>query len=116
MLFGALDYSMRIWLDPDKLTNLRLTPAEVAAAIQSQNVQAAVGRIGAAPVSRDQQFQLTITTQGRLTSPEEFENIVVRANPDGRSEEHTSELQSLMRISYAVFCLKKKTTNNTSTQ
>src|SRR3546814_3235011 len=47
MLFGALDYSMRIWLDPDKLTNLLLTPAEVAAAIQSQNVQAAVGRIGA---------------------------------------------------------------------
>src|SRR3546814_20596430 len=83
MLFGALDYSMRIWLDPDKLTNLRLTPAEVAAAIQSQNVQAAVGRIGAAPVSRDQQFQLTITTPGRLTRPEEFEKIVVSANPDG---------------------------------
>src|SRR3546814_6663611 len=77
------DWSSDVCFSDLKLTNLRLTPAEVAAAIQSQNVQAAVGRIGAAPVSRDQQFQLTITTQGRLTSPEEFENIVVRANPDG---------------------------------
>lgn len=82
-LFGELDYSMRIWLNPARLTSFQLTPAEVAAAIQSQNVQAAVGRIGAAPLNPDQRFQLTITTQGRLSSPEEFENIIVRANPDG---------------------------------
>src|SRR3546814_2892976 len=100
---------MRVWLDPDKLTSFQLTPAEVAAAIRTQNIQAAVGRVGAAPLNPDQQLQLTITTQGRLTSQEEFENIIVRANPD-RSEEHTSELQSLMRISYAVFCLNKKKT------
>src|SRR3546814_109148 len=82
-LFGALNYSMRVWLDPDKLTSFQLTPAEVAAAIRTQNIQAAVGRVGAAPLNPDQQLQLTITTQGRLTSQEEFENIIVRANPDG---------------------------------
>ena len=74
---------MRIWLDPNKLTSLDLTPSDVAAAIESQNIQAAVGRIGAAPLAADQQFQLTITTQGRLTQAAEFENIIVRANPDG---------------------------------
>ncbi len=82
-LFGPLDYSMRIWLDPSKLTGLKLTPSDVINAIRSQNIQAAVGRIGAAPISQDQQLQLTISTQGRLTSVDEFEQIVLRANPDG---------------------------------
>ncbi len=82
-LFGPLDYSMRIWLDADRLTALSLTPADVIAAIQSQNIQAAVGRIGAEPISSDQQFQITLQTQGRLTDPAEFERILVRANPDG---------------------------------
>jgi hydrophobic/amphiphilic exporter-1 (mainly G- bacteria), HAE1 family len=82
-LFGPLDYSMRLWLDPDRLTAFNLTPADVVAAVQSQNVQAAVGRIGAAPTPERQQLQLTITTQGRLTRADQFENIIVRANPDG---------------------------------
>ena len=82
-LFTSLDYSMRVWLDPNKLTSLDLTPADIANAIKSQNVQAAVGRIGAAPLTEDQGFQLTITTQGRLTQADQFENIIVRANPDG---------------------------------
>ena len=82
-LFGPLDYSMRIWLDPDRLTALSLTPNDVITAVQNQNVQAALGRIGAAPVTQDQQFQLTIKTKGRLTRTDEFENIVLRANPDG---------------------------------
>src|SRR5438874_2233526 len=82
-LFGALDYSLRLWLDPDRLAAFRLTPADVIAAVQSQNVQAALGRIGAAPSAQNQQLQLTITTEGRLTHTEEFENIIVRANPDG---------------------------------
>ena len=81
--FGPLDYSMRIWLSSDRLTALGLTPSDVSAAIQSQNVQAAVGRIGAQPMTGDQQFQITLQTQGRLTEVKEFENIVVRANPDG---------------------------------
>ncbi|SED51028.1 hydrophobic/amphiphilic exporter-1, HAE1 family [Rhizobiales bacterium GAS188] len=82
-LFGPLDYSMRVWLDPDKLTSLNLTPSDVVTAIQSQNVQAALGRVGAAPVLKDQQLQLTIKTKGRLTKPEEFANIVLRTNPNG---------------------------------
>src|SRR4051795_4531539 len=82
-LFGPLDYSLRLWLDPDRLTAMNLSPADVVAAVQSQNVQAALGRIGAAPTPARQQIQLTITTEGRLTRADEFENIIVRANPDG---------------------------------
>ncbi len=81
--FGPLDYSMRIWLDSDRLTALGLTPSDVISAIQSQNVQAAVGRIGAQPMTADQQFQITLQTKGRLSDAGEFETIVVRANPDG---------------------------------
>src|SRR5207249_1007872 len=82
-LFGALDYSLRLWLDTDRLTALKLTPSDVVAAVQSQNIQAAVGRIGAAPTPERQQFQLTIKTQGRLSQADQFNNIIVRANPDG---------------------------------
>jgi hydrophobe/amphiphile efflux-1 (HAE1) family protein len=82
-IFGALNYSMRIWFDVKRLDNLRLTPADVINAIQTQNVQAPVGRIGARPIGHDQQFQLNIQTQGRLTTPEQFGDIVLRANPDG---------------------------------
>ncbi len=82
-LFGPLNYSMRIWLDPNKLTALSLTPSDVITAVQGQNVQAALGRIGAAPVSKDQQLQLTIKTQGRLIRPREFAKIVLRTNANG---------------------------------
>src|SRR6476661_10503958 len=82
-LFGPLDYSLRIWLDPDRLTELNLTPNDVIQAVQNQNVQAALGRIGAAPVASDQQVQINIKTKGRLTQPQEFAGIVVRAKPDG---------------------------------
>ena len=74
-IFGALNYSMRIWFDTQRLDNLRLTPADVISAIQAQNVQAAIGRIGARPIGQDQQFQLNIQTQGRLSTPEQFGNI-----------------------------------------
>jgi hydrophobe/amphiphile efflux-1 (HAE1) family protein len=82
-IFGALNYSMRIWFDTQRLDNLQLSPSDVIAAIQAQNLIAPVGRIGARPISNDQQFQLNIQTQGRLTTPEQFGNIVLRANPDG---------------------------------
>jgi hydrophobic/amphiphilic exporter-1 (mainly G- bacteria), HAE1 family len=81
--FGALDYSMRVWLDQTRLTNFGLTSKDVSAAIGSQNVQAPVGRIGAEPISEDQQFQFSLQTKGRLTTPEEFAAIIIRANPDG---------------------------------
>ena len=82
-LFGALDYSMRVWLATDRLTALGITPNDVIAALRAQNIQAAVGRIGAQPISDDTAFQLTIQTKGRLTEVAEFENIIVRANPEG---------------------------------
>ncbi|OJV01736.1 multidrug efflux RND transporter permease subunit [Nitrobacter sp. 62-23] len=82
-LFGREDYSMRIWFDTSRLTNLGLAPSDVIRAVQAQNVQAPIGRLGARPVPEDQQFQLNLQTQGRLTTPEEFGAIVIRANPDG---------------------------------
>ena len=82
-IFGALNYSMRIWFDTQRLDNLKLTPADVISAIQAQNVEAPVGRIGALPIGHDQQFQMNIQTLGRLTKPEQFGDIVLRANPDG---------------------------------
>ena len=82
-LFGQQNYSMRIWFDTSRLTNLGLAPSDVIRAVQAQNVQAPVGRLGARPVPQDQQFQLNLQTQGRLTTPEEFGAIVIRANPDG---------------------------------
>jgi hydrophobe/amphiphile efflux-1 (HAE1) family protein len=82
-LFAKLNYSMRIWFDSQRLTSLNLAPSDVIAAIRAQSVQAPVGRIGAQPISDDQQFQFNVQTQGRLTTPEQFGNIVLRANPDG---------------------------------
>jgi hydrophobe/amphiphile efflux-1 (HAE1) family protein len=82
-LWGPQDYSMRVWIKTDQLTGLNLTTGDIINAIKEQNVQAAVGRIGARPISNDQQLQLNITTKGRLTSVKEFENIVIRTNTDG---------------------------------
>ena len=82
-LFGKLNYSMRIWFDTQRLTSLNLSPSDVVNAIAAQNVQAPVGRIGARPVSNDQQVQMNVQTQGTLTTPQQFGNIVLRANPDG---------------------------------
>ena len=82
-LFGPLDYSLRIWLDPERLTELNLTPNDVISAVQSQNIQAALGRVGAAPITNEQQVQITIKTKGRLSRPEEFAAIILRTNPDG---------------------------------
>src|SRR3954447_26393982 len=82
-LFAAQDYSMRAWVRTDLLTGLNLTTGDIIKAIESQNVQAAVGRVGARPISSDQQLQLNIQTKGRLNSAEEFQNIIIRTNPDG---------------------------------
>ena len=82
-LFGPLDYSMRIWLNLDRMSSLDITADDVVKAVQAQNVQAAVGLVGAAPLIDEVGFQLNITTQGRLVTTGEFEDIVVRAQPDG---------------------------------
>ncbi|MCF8117851.1 MAG: multidrug efflux RND transporter permease subunit [Desulfarculaceae bacterium] len=82
-VFGALDYSMRIWMDPRRLTALGLTAQDVIAAIQQQNVQAVAGSIGTAPSSNQQQVQYTLRADGRLRTPQEFMNIIVRSNDAG---------------------------------
>ncbi|MGR2680833.1 MULTISPECIES: efflux RND transporter permease subunit [Chromobacterium] len=81
--FAGQDYSMRVWLKPDRLAQLKLTPSDVAAAIREQNAQFAAGKVGAEPVKGKQDFTYTVTTQGRLSEPEEFENIILRSNSDG---------------------------------
>ena len=83
-IIGAMDYSMRLWLDPNKMAALAITVTDVLTSVKEQNIQVAAGRIGAAPVDPDQTFQYTLQTQGRLTTPEEFSNIVLRAETDGR--------------------------------
>ncbi|RDU60065.1 multidrug efflux RND transporter permease subunit [Helicobacter sp. MIT 14-3879] len=83
--FGQKDYSMRIWLDIDKLSANNLTPSEVATLITEQNSQFAVGYFGKEPVRSDLVFTYTVTTQGRFISPEEFGNIILRSNADGSS-------------------------------
>ncbi len=82
-LFSKLNYSMRVWFDTDRLTALSMTPGDIIAAIQAQNVVAPIGRVGARPIGNDQQFQFNLQTQGRLVTPAEFGAIVIRANPDG---------------------------------
>ncbi|ETR78091.1 transporter [Afipia sp. P52-10] len=82
-LFAKMNYSMRIWFDSQRLTSLNLAPSDVINAIRAQSVQAPVGRIGARPISDQQQFQFNVQTQGRLADPAQFGNIVLRANPDG---------------------------------
>lgn len=82
-LFGAENYSMRINYDTNRLTQLGLTPQDIITALQAQNIQAPVGTIGMPPDASSQQMQMTVETQGRLSTPEQFGNIVIRANPDG---------------------------------
>ncbi len=83
-VFGAGEYSMRVWLDPDKLAARELTATDVVRAIREQNLQVAAGVLGAPPAPTDTTFQLSINAQGRLVSAEQFGEIVVRATPDGR--------------------------------
>src|SRR5436190_12287770 len=82
-IFGAKDYAMRIWVRPDRLTQLRLTPNDLIRALNEQNAQFAAGKIGQSPAHNGQELVYNITTKGRLADPREFENIIVRANPDG---------------------------------
>ncbi|EWY38044.1 transporter [Skermanella stibiiresistens SB22] len=82
-LFSEYDYSMRVWLETDRLTSFGLSPNDVVTAIQSQNVQAAVGQIGAQPQPDNQQLEFSLQAAGRLTDVDQFKAIVLRANADG---------------------------------
>jgi hydrophobe/amphiphile efflux-1 (HAE1) family protein len=80
---GQRDYSMRAWLDPNKMATLGLSPGDVVTAIGQQNLQVSAGQIGQQPVPKGQQFQLTINTLGRLTLPEEFADIILKVGTGG---------------------------------
>jgi hydrophobe/amphiphile efflux-1 (HAE1) family protein len=82
-IFGAKDYAMRIWLRPDRMTQLKLTTADLLRALNEQNAQFAAGKVGQAPTGGPQELVYTITTKGRLADPREFEEIIIRSNPDG---------------------------------
>ncbi|MEK6212806.1 MAG: efflux RND transporter permease subunit, partial [Vibrio fluvialis] len=81
-VFGA-QHAMRIWLDPNKLNNYQLTPAQVKSAISAQNTQVSVGQLGATPSLQGQQLNATITAQSRFTTVKEFENILLKVDTDG---------------------------------
>lgn len=81
--FGSGEYSMRVWLDPEKMRVRGISSSDVMEAITSQNMEVSAGSVGAPPDASGQQFEFTLTAQGRLASASEFGNIVVRANPDG---------------------------------
>src|SRR5688572_12265452 len=82
-LFGGTDYGMRVWLRPDRMAQLGLTPADVIAAIREQNLTAPAGKIGGAPSPPDQQFTYTVSAPGRLVAPAEFEEIILRETETG---------------------------------
>lgn len=82
-VIGGGEYAMRIWLNPEKMANLKLTTSDIQSALSEQNVQVAAGRIGAAPYSSAQEVQFNLVTKGRLESVSEFENVILRSNPDG---------------------------------
>src|SRR6266487_4278422 len=93
LIFGARDYSMRLWLDPDKIANLGLTSSDVVAAIRAQNLQITGGQLASPPIA-DRAFQPNLTFTGRLKDPSQFEDIVVKAGADGR----TVRLRDVARI------------------
>ncbi|WP_252275461.1 efflux RND transporter permease subunit [Pseudomonas subflava] len=93
-LFGMGNYSLRVWLDPNKVASRNLTATDVVNAIREQNRQVAAGALGAPPSDAGNSFQLSINTQGRLVSEEEFENIIIRAGEDGE----ITRLKDIARI------------------
>jgi HAE1 family hydrophobic/amphiphilic exporter-1 len=107
--FGAGDYSMRVWLDPEKLKARKLTTQDVLRVLREQNVQVAAGAVGQSPSPGDQAFQLTITALGRLSAPEQFEDIILRA--EGEAVSRVTYLRDVGRVelgaqTYDNFALK----------
>jgi hydrophobe/amphiphile efflux-1 (HAE1) family protein len=97
-IFGAKDYAMRIWVRPDRMTQLKLTPSDLIRAVNEQNAQFAAGKVGQTPIGPQQELVYTITTKGRLADVKEFEEIIVRSNPDGSAV----RLKDVARIELAA--------------
>ncbi|WP_303785205.1 efflux RND transporter permease subunit [Azovibrio restrictus] len=107
-IFGAQDYSMRVWLKPDRMAQLGITTSDIANAIRVQNAQNAAGKIGQEPAPSDQQLVYTVTAKGRLITPEEFGNIVVRASgPNG-----VLRLKDVARIELGAYSYEQSVTLN----
>ncbi len=83
-VFGAREYSIRVWLDPEKMSTLGLSAGDVVGALREQNVQVSGGSLGQPPVNMDNAFQFTVTTQGRFERPEQFESIIIKNDGEGR--------------------------------
>ncbi|WP_010586699.1 efflux RND transporter permease subunit [Schlesneria paludicola] len=98
MVFGGNSYGMRVWLDPEKMKARGLTTEDVLAAIAEQNVQVAAGQVGQFPSPDDQTSQFTVTTQGRLSDPKEFGNIIVKAVADTPSRMRLTRVEDVARI------------------
>ncbi len=96
-VYGARDYSIRIWLDADKMAALNVSPLEIQNAVQGQNTQIPAGDIGAEPLVNKHPMKITLKTTGRLTTPEQFANIIIRSNPDGSA----IRLQDVSRVELA---------------
>lgn len=102
-VFGAGDYSMRIWLDPQKMANLNVSVSEIKAAISTQNVQVSSGALGSLPSKTNQTLRMTLMTKGRLIEPSEFEEIIVRSNTDGSQ----IKLKDLARVELGAYSYDK---------
>jgi hydrophobe/amphiphile efflux-1 (HAE1) family protein len=97
-IFGAKDYAMRIWLRPDRMSQLKVTTTDLLQALNEQNAQFAAGKVGQSPNNGNQELVYTVTTRGRLADPREFEQIIVRSNPDGSS----LRLRDIARVELAA--------------
>jgi len=104
-LLSRQKYSMRVWFDNNRLVQLGLSPTDITSAIAAQSQVAAVGRIGARPTGPDQQYQFNVQTLGRLVTPQQFGNIVIRANPDGSS----LKLKDVARVELGAQTLDSET-------
>ena len=113
LVFGGRDYSMRIWLDPARVAARNLTAGEVVLALRAANLQVAAGAVNQAPAVSPGGFTLSVRTLGRLSSPEQFENIVIRAEPDGS----VTRLRDIARVELGAqdYTLNAYLNNKTAT-
>ncbi|MFZ2854158.1 MAG: multidrug efflux RND transporter permease subunit [Rhodocyclaceae bacterium] len=109
-IFGAQDYSMRVWLRPDRMAQLGLTTSDIAAAVRAQNAQNAAGKIGQAPAPDDQMLVYTVTAKGRLLTPEEFGNIVVRSSTIPGQYGGVLRLKDVARIELGAYSYDQRVT------
>lgn len=107
-IFGAQDYSMRVWLRPDRMAQLGVTTTDIATAIRAQNAQNAAGKIGQAPAPDDQMLVYTVTAKGRLLTPEQFGDIVIRSSNNGSKYAGVLRLKDVARIELGAYSYEQR--------